>query len=174
MARSIVERFINALREVEELAEMKGMLSLFTEDCEISNVAIHPLHGKQGVLQFWQDYRGMFEEVHTKFTSVTEADEKAFLEWTSRGLLKSERSLAYEGLTVLECQNDAIVRFKAYHDSAAFLKEGGKHEEALVLEPGDRPIFTSEVMEGGPRRDISTPGEGVLTSTSRDRDTSTD
>jgi hypothetical protein len=37
-----------------------------------------------------------------------------------------------------------------------------------------RVATTDEVMTGGERRDISTPGEGVLTSTLKDRDTSTD
>lgn len=173
MATPHVEKFMDALREIEESSETKGMLDLFSEKCEISNVAIKPLRGKQGVLRFWRDYRANFKEIHTEFTSVTETEGKSFLEWVSRGVLQSGRCIIYEGLTFLEWADSQIVRFKAYHDSAAFLKEGGKHQEASTVNP-EGMISTEEVMRGGPRRDISTPGEGVLTSTPTDRDASTD
>lgn len=170
-----VDRFIHALQELESSKETKGMLELFSETCEISNIAIKPLHRKQGVLRFWQDYLGTFKEVHTEFKSVTETEGKAFLQWVSQGLFHSGRSATYEGLTLLEWEGEAIVRFKAYHDSAVFLKEGGKqHKEASTSDLAETMITTEEVMRGGPRRDISTPGEGVLTSTPTDRDASSD
>jgi hypothetical protein len=55
------------------------------------------------------------------------------------------------------------------------LKEGGKHAESSEPSASSnvRPLTTNKVMEGGPKRDISTPGEGVLTSTLKDRDAAT-
>jgi hypothetical protein len=106
---------------------------------------------------------------------MSEEEGKAFLEWTSRGVLQSGRPLVYEGLTRLDWQGDKIKSMKAYHDSAVFLKEGGKHiESSSDSHSAHKPISTHEVMKGGPRRDISTPNEGVLTSTLKDRDTATD
>ena len=98
MTHPNVQHFINALHNLEDSHEMKEMLGLFSEACEISNVAIKPLHGKQGALRFWKDYLATFKEVHTEFKSVTETERKVFLEWVSRGLFQSGRPAVYEGL----------------------------------------------------------------------------
>jgi len=173
MTPSLLQRFIKALHDIDQSGNTQNMLKLFSDQCEISNVAIKPLRGKKGVEQFWKDYSETFQDIETDFTRVSETEGKCFLEWTSKGKLKTGRSIVYEGLTVIEWKNDAIQRFKAYHDSAVFLKEGGKHSDTAAESSKVRAISTSKVMEGGPRRDISTPGEGVLTSTIKDRDAAT-
>jgi hypothetical protein len=174
MTAPLIQRFIDALHKTDRSHETQQMVELFSDQCEISNVAIKPLQGKKGVERFWKDYCSVFENVKTEFTRVGEIDGKAFLEWTSQGVLKSGRPVVYEGVTLLEWKDDRIHRFKAYHDSAVFLKEGGKHAEGEASEPSNvRHITTNKVMEGGPKRDISTPGEGVLTSSLKDRDAAT-
>jgi hypothetical protein len=51
--------------------------------------------------------------------------------------------------------------------------EARRTARVLKAETRDKALPTSEVVEGGPRRDLSTPGEGVLTSTLNDRDAAT-
>jgi hypothetical protein len=173
MKTPIVQKFTRALHELDQTGNFSQMANLFSDNCEIGNVAIKSLRGKKGVERFWQDYCATFNHVETKFDRVHEADDKCFLEWTSKGELKSGRPIVYEGLTLIEWDNDHIVRLRAFHDSAVFLKEGGKHLEKTSDEFNVRPLSTNKVMEGGPKRDISTPGEGVLTSTLKDRDAAT-
>jgi steroid delta-isomerase-like uncharacterized protein len=173
MKNSIVKKFIQALHTADQKGDVHEMTTLFSDDCEISNVAIKPLSGKAGVERFWKEYIATFKQVNTQFTRVEESEGKCVLEWISQGTLQSGRSIAYEGVTLLDFKNDKIQRFKAYHDSAAFLKEGGKHSDVALGPDNVHPISTSKVMEGGPRREISTPGEGVLTSTLKDRDAAT-
>lgn len=174
MTTPLIQRFIDALHKTDQSHETQHMVDLFSDQCEISNVAIKPLRGKNGVDRFWRDYCAIFKNVKTKFTRITEADGKGFLEWTSEGVLQSGRPVVYEGVTLLEWKDDHIERFKAYHDSAVFLKEGGKHVESAASDQQNvHPITTNKVMEGGPKRDISTPGEGVLTSSLKDRDAAT-
>lgn len=173
MTMPIIEKFTHALHAIDQTGDCNKMTELFSEQCEISNVAIKPMHGKKGVERFWQDYCSMFNHIKTDFHRIHETNGKGFLEWTSRGELKSGRPIVYEGMTMIEWDQDRIVRFKAFHDSAVFLKEGGKHAESSDASSNVRPLTTNKVMEGGPKRDISTPGEGVLTSTLKDRDAAT-
>ncbi|MFL5814990.1 MAG: nuclear transport factor 2 family protein [Bdellovibrionia bacterium] len=174
MTAPLIQRFIDALHKTDQSRDTQQMVDLFADHCEISNVAIKPMSGKKGVERFWNDYCATFKDVKTNFTRVSESDGKAILEWVSEGVLQSGRPIVYEGVTILEWSNgDHIERFKAYHDSAAFLKEGGKHADVTSHESNVHPISTNKVMEGGPKRDVSTPGEGVLTSSLKDRDAAT-
>lgn len=170
------ERFIHALHQLEQRGEaaFAEMLALFGSDqCELSNVSLRPLCGKQGAERFWKDYLAAFKRVCTEFTSVTRAGDQTVLEWISRGMLQSGRAITYEGVTLLRWNGDQVARLRAYHDTAAFIRGGAKHAEEESELPGLRVISTDEVMRGGPRRDLSTPGEGVLTSTQNDRDAAT-
>jgi hypothetical protein len=173
MTAKLIKRFIDALHKTEQSRDTRQMVDLFSDNCEISNVAIKPMRGKKGVEHFWTDYCSTFKDVKTTFTRVSESEGKGILEWVSEGVLQSGRPIVYEGVTLLEWDGDHILRFKAYHDSAAFLKEGGKHADAVSHDFNVHPISTNKVMEGGPKRDVSTPGEGVLTSSLKDRDAAT-
>jgi hypothetical protein len=116
-------RFVHALQQLEETRNIDdSMLGLFDEGCEVSNVAVRPLSGRQGARRFWHDYLSTFSEVHTRFTRQFETDGKCYLEWISEGVLPNGHPIKYEGITVLEWDGDHIRRFKAYHDSAAFLR----------------------------------------------------
>src|SRR4051812_43687565 len=107
IARSLspLHQFIEALEELEHTRDIERMLALFSDDCELRNLAIHPVHGKSGAIRFWHDYLTFFESIQTEFTRVTECGSLAFLEWASSGRFHSGKPLVYEGLTILEMRN---------------------------------------------------------------------
>lgn len=51
--------------------------------------------------------------------------------------------------------------------------EGKQQEEDCPRNGGIRPLTTSEILTEKSRRDISTPGDGVLSSGDNDRDAAT-
>lgn len=127
MASEIAEKFIQMLQQVEEEKDVEPLVSIFSENAELSNLATpSPLHGKDGARQFWQKYLSVFYQIHSQFTNVVESNGSAVLEWISEGTLTSGEPLKYQGVSIIETQNGQVQRFRTYYDSAAFLPQGAK------------------------------------------------
>lgn len=127
MASETAERFMQALQKIEQTKDVEPLVSMFSEDAELSNLATpSPLHGKEGARQFWQKYLSVFQNIRSKFNNVVESNGSAVLEWTSEGALSSGEALNYRGISVIETENGQVRRFRTYYDSAAFLPQGAK------------------------------------------------
>lgn len=127
MTSEIAERFMHTLQQIEETGDVEPLVTMFSEDAELSNLAMaEPLRGKEGARQFWQKYLSVFELIHSKFTNVTEGDNTAALEWVSQGALSSGESIHYRGVSVIETDGGRVRCFRTYYDSAAFLPPGAK------------------------------------------------
>jgi ketosteroid isomerase-like protein len=127
MASNIAEKFIQTLQQVEENKNVEPLVSLFTEDAQLSNLAsASPLQGKDGARQFWQKYLSVFQQIHSNFTNVVESNGSAVLEWNSEGTLTSGEPLKYQGVSIIETVNGKVQRFRTYYDSAVFLPQGAK------------------------------------------------
>ena len=127
MASETAERFMQALQKIEQTKDVEPLVSMFSEDAELSNLATpSPLHGKEGARQFWQKYLSVFQNIRSKFNNVVENNGSAVLEWTSEGALSSGEALNYRGISVIETDNGQVRRFRTYYDSAAFLPQGAK------------------------------------------------
>lgn len=127
MASETAERFMQALQKIEQTKDVEPLVSMFSEDAELSNLATpSPLHGKEGARQFWQKYLSVFQNIRSKFNNVVETNGSAVLEWTSEGALSSGEALNYRGISVIETDNGQVRRFRTYYDSAAFLPQGAK------------------------------------------------
>jgi rubrerythrin len=115
------QKFIEALRALEETSDVERMVRLFDETAEISNpMDARPHHGQDGARRFWRTYRDSFEEIHSDFSRIVESDDAAMLEWTSRGVLRGDRPIDYSGVSVLELQNGKVHRFRTYFDARPF------------------------------------------------------
>ena len=109
-----VDEFIKRLEAVEAGGDVAEMASLFTEGCELSNVALpEPLHGIDGATQFWTNYQKSLGEVRSVFRNKIVAGGRAALEWETKG-----GDLDYKGTSILEYEGDKISRFSAYFDPA--------------------------------------------------------
>jgi ketosteroid isomerase-like protein len=127
MASETAEKFMLRLQQAEEKKDVEPLVSLFTENAELSNLANpSPLQGKDGARQFWEKYLSVFQQIHSQFTNVVESNGSAVLEWTSEGTLTSGEPLKYQGVSIIETQNGQVQRFRTYYDSAAFLPQGAK------------------------------------------------
>lgn len=127
MASETAEKFMQTLQQIEGNKNVEPLVSLFTEDAQLSNLATpSPLQGKDGARQFWQRYLSVFQQIHSKFTNVVESNGSAVLEWISEGTLTSGESLKYQGVSIIETVDGKVQRFRTYYDSAAFLPQGAK------------------------------------------------
>lgn len=127
MASETAEKFMQTLRQIEENKDVEPLVSLFTENAELSNLATSsPLQGKDGARQFWQKYLSVFQQINSKFTNVVESNGSAVLEWNAEGTLTSGEPLKYQGVSIIETVNGKVQRFRTYYDSAVFLPQGAK------------------------------------------------
>ena len=115
------QRFINALRELEERGELEPMIGLFTDDAAIWNPELpEAVTGTEGARSFWESYRDTFADVRSEFHAVIEHQPTAALEWRTTGhLRRTNQPVDYRGVSVLEWSNGQIKRFFAYFDPRA-------------------------------------------------------
>jgi len=111
------QRFMEALTAVERDRDIEPMASLFGPNSEIGNiVSPHRFSGVDGARQFWQAYRETFQEVNSEFRNVIERDDRAALEWTTKGTNADGSPFSYTGVSILEFADGQIARFWAYFD----------------------------------------------------------
>lgn len=119
MSREVADNFVEALRKLEEDRDAEAIVSTYTEDCQVGNVAVHKtFEGRDGAREFWTDYRKTFGEMRSTFRNVFAADGIAALEWTTEGANNGD-TVTYEGVSILEIEGDKISRFYAYFDPRA-------------------------------------------------------
>ncbi|MBD3880741.1 nuclear transport factor 2 family protein [Phormidium tenue FACHB-886] len=127
MASQMAERFMQTLQQSEKTGDVEPLVALFTEDAELSNLAMEaPVQGQKSIRQFWQNYLSVFDRIHSSFTHVAEGNGTTVLEWVSEGALSTGEPMRYRGISVLETQGEQVHHFRTYYDSAVFLPQGAK------------------------------------------------
>jgi hypothetical protein len=115
MANNIAEKFIEALYELETNSNVEKIVSLFSEDSEVGNVAmLETSHENLDARQFWTNYRNTFGEVRSEFRNKIISENTSALEWTTEGTNKNGLPVSYEGVSILETDGEIIKRFFAY------------------------------------------------------------
>jgi ketosteroid isomerase-like protein len=117
MAERHAQQFIEALHQLENQGDLEKMISMFSDQAELQNPTDdRPHRGRKGAESFWEAYRHSFEEIHSDFRTVSESDGSVMLEWTSRGRLPDGSPIEYDGVSVVEYEDEQIRRFRAYFD----------------------------------------------------------
>jgi len=127
LSGELAARFMQTLQQTEASGNVDSLVALFSDTADLSNLAMaQPLHGREGIRQFWQNYLSVFTHIQSRFTHVSEGDGTITLEWISEGALSSGEPITYRGVSILETQNGQVQHFRTYYDSAAFLPQGAK------------------------------------------------
>jgi ketosteroid isomerase-like protein len=72
---------MHTLQEAEETGDIESLVTLFSEDAELMNLAmLEPLKGKEGAHRFWDKYLSVFDSIHSEFTNVVENNDTSVLE----------------------------------------------------------------------------------------------
>jgi ketosteroid isomerase-like protein len=113
--------FADALQRFEQDHDLDAFVAVFAEEAELLRPEQRSgERGTDGARSFWQAYLDQFGEIRSNFHRVVEAGNLAQLEWTSSGTLGSGREVTYEGVSLLEFDDDRRVRrFATYYDTAA-------------------------------------------------------
>lgn len=140
MSMERAQRFVDALGVLEERGDMEPLISLFSDDAQVSNVASHRVFsGREGARVFWTEYKGTLAQVRSTFRNMIEAGDKVALEWESQGTAHNGAAVAYEGVSIIEWDGERIRRFYAYFDPHALgleLREGtAERSEAPATAP---------------------------------------
>ena len=117
MSKEVADRFVDALRELEEERDVEALVEIHTEDCDVGNVAVpRTFSGHDGLREFWTSYRDTFGEMRSEFRNVFADDAgHAALEWNTSGQANGNE-VSYEGVSLLEIRNGKVSRFRAYFD----------------------------------------------------------
>ncbi len=123
---NLTERFADALHRIDADRDTGPMVELTADDAELMKLdGNHRATGKDGAATFWEDYRNVFGDLETTFTHTVVGEDIAALEWTSTGTLRSGKPFEYNGVTVIQGDDEKVSGVRTYYDSAAFLQETG-------------------------------------------------
>src|SRR3712207_1228506 len=84
----LTDRFIDALRTLEEARETSALCGLFAEGAELHRPMLErTAHAEPSSDPdaFWRSYRDQFDHISSEFTLVDDSGDTAVLEWTSTG-----------------------------------------------------------------------------------------
>ena len=94
MSREVADRFVEALRRLEEDRDVEALVEIHTDDCDVGNVAVpKTFSGHEGLREFWTGYRDTFGEMRSEF-----------------------RNVFADGVSLLEIEVGKVSRFRAYFD----------------------------------------------------------
>jgi ketosteroid isomerase-like protein len=133
MAHEISEKFIEALRELEQNRDVEKIVALFADDAEVNNVVTIENSHDLDARDFWQKYRDNFGEVQSEFKNKIYGDNSSALEWTTTGTGADGGDVSYEGVSILETDGDRITRFFAYFNPSKLgrqIEETARGKEA--------------------------------------------
>ena len=123
-AKAQASYFIHQLQQLEDgdASAVETLVGLFADDAHLSNPIIEregrERVGRDEITAFWRTYRDLFGRVHSEFLDVTASERCAGLFWRSAGTGPLGQPLDYEGVTLLEFNdNGKIARFRGYFDT---------------------------------------------------------
>jgi hypothetical protein len=117
VSKEVADRFVEALRKLEEDRDVEALVEIHTEDCDVGNVAVpRTFSGHDGLREFWTSYRDTFGEMKSEFRNVFADDSgHAALEWNTSGEANGNK-VSYDGVSLLEIEDAKVSRFRAYFD----------------------------------------------------------
>ena len=117
MSKEVADKFVEALRKLEEDRDVEALVEIHTDDCDVGNVAVpKTFSGHDGLREFWTSYRDTFGEMKSEFRNVfADDDGHAALEWNTSGDANGNE-VSYDGVSLLEIEDGKVSRFRAYFD----------------------------------------------------------
>jgi predicted ester cyclase len=117
LSREVADKFVEALRRLEEDRDVEALVEIHTEDCDVGNVAVpRTFSGHEGLREFWTSYRDTFGEIKSEFRNVLADDAgHAALEWNTSGDANG-KDVSYDGVSLLEIEDGRVSRFRAHFD----------------------------------------------------------
>jgi ketosteroid isomerase-like protein len=120
LASATARTFVDALRAVEDDGDPEQMAALATDETRwTSSGAAHSSVGAEGAREFWEAYRRAYADITSHFTTVTETDSRAVLEWVSAGHHHDGQPVRYVGATMIDLDGEKVREVRLYFDTTA-------------------------------------------------------
>src|SRR5829696_7543832 len=102
VSKEVADKFVEALRRPEEDRDVKALVEIHTEDCDVGNVAVpRTFSGYDGLREFWKGYRDTFGEMKSEFRNVFAGEAgHAVLECNTSGIANG-KDVSYDGVSLL-------------------------------------------------------------------------
>lgn len=126
---SVVQKFRQALADLEENGQLESIVQLYTSEPRLSSLGREKV-GPGSAEEFWTEYRKQFARIKSTFAEQIDDGNKSALFWWSEGELISGRPIAYQGVSLIETDGDLIRRFETIYDSAAFVATADKQNSS--------------------------------------------
>jgi ketosteroid isomerase-like protein len=117
VSKEVADKFVDALRKLEDGRDVEALVEIDTDDCDVGNVAVpKTFSGHDGLREFWTSYHDNVSEMKSEFRNVFADDAgNAALEWNTSGNANG-KDVSYEGVSLLEIADGKVSRFRAYFD----------------------------------------------------------
>ncbi len=133
--QNLAQQFIDALHKLEggDADTADEIVELFSDDAHLTNAALQLAGqehtGREGIREFWREYRRTFGEIYSDFHHITTSSDAAGLFWTAKGTGNNGQPLQYDGVTLLVYGDDGkISRFQGYYDTRQLSREVGAEQ----------------------------------------------
>ncbi len=122
------QQFIDALHELEQCDaaasenQVDKLVTLFSPQTRLTNAALQ-LAGKEesgidGARRFWSEYKNALGQCFSSFNHVTVDADAAGLFWTTEGTGMDGQPVKYDGVSLLEYDEEGLIRFfRGYYDT---------------------------------------------------------
>lgn len=117
-----VREFADQLTEFESSGDVGSFVTaVFAADVELVRPETgRQLSGHDGARTFWEEYRALFNHVHSTFSRVHDG-ELGVLEWSSDAQLPNGTDITYTGVSLLDFNDRGQARrFSTYYDTRVF------------------------------------------------------
>lgn len=102
-----------------------GVAALYSDSCtyEVPAQGL-VMHGKQALVEFANGMFSMISSLEVKLRSVVASGNHSAREYTVTGMhAESGRSISVPGVSILEFEDDKIIRNTDYYDLSSFLQQ---------------------------------------------------
>lgn len=122
------QQFIDALHELEQCdpaaseTQIDNLVKLYSSQTRLTNAALQLASkeesGTDGARRFWSEYKSALGQCFSSFHHVTNDANAAGLFWTTEGAGLDGQSVKYDGVSLLEYDEDGLISFfRGYYDT---------------------------------------------------------
>ena len=124
MSTEMIQKAVADYFAATRAMDADAWVRTFAEDATSYDPAAPPATGHDALRQFFEGIAGAFSRVGLTEDNVFVVDTSAAVKWTGRGVGKNGREVVFEGIDVIEINDDGKIQtLRAYWNPAALMAQ---------------------------------------------------